>query len=42
MEHKCLNCGAVSEEIVLFSCEYKKEKLYVCVKCLPVLIHGAH
>ncbi|GBD96095.1 hypothetical protein BMS3Abin06_00978 [bacterium BMS3Abin06] len=42
MEHKCLNCGVASEEVILLSCEYKGELLYVCVKCLPVLIHGSH
>jgi predicted SprT family Zn-dependent metalloprotease len=42
MEHKCLNCGATSNQIVLISCEHKGEELYVCVKCLPVLIHGSH
>ncbi len=42
MEHKCLDCGITSEDRVLLSCEYKREELYVCVKCLPVLIHGAH
>ena len=42
MEHKCLNCGAKSDDRVLFPCEYKGDNLYVCVKCLPILIHGAH
>ncbi len=42
MDHKCLNYGATSKDKVLFSCEYKGDDLYVCVKCLPVLIHGVH
>ncbi|GBE06809.1 hypothetical protein BMS3Abin10_02466 [bacterium BMS3Abin10] len=42
MAHKCLNCGATSDERVLFACVYQDEQLHVCVKCLPVLIHGAH
>ncbi|MEK6528216.1 MAG: hypothetical protein AABZ36_04960 [Nitrospirota bacterium] len=42
MDHKCLNCGASSNDRILFSCEYKGEELYVCVKCLPAIIHGAH
>ena len=42
MEHKCLNCGVTSEEVILLSCEFKGERLFVCVKCLPVLIHGSH
>jgi len=38
--NKCLNCGATSQEKVLLPCEDKGEKKYVCVRCLPVLIHG--
>ncbi len=41
MDHKCLNCGVASEEVLLLSCEYKGESFYVCIKCLPVLIHGS-
>ncbi len=40
MEHKCLNCGVSSEEQVLIACSYKGEGLHVCLRCLPVLIHG--
>jgi len=40
MKHKCFNCGSTSDDKVLLSCEYKNEDLYVCVRCLPVLIHG--
>lgn len=42
MENKCMNCGATSKEKVLLPCEDKGEKKYVCVRCLPVLIHGQH
>ncbi len=42
MEHKCLNCGAESNEVLLLSCRFKEELLFVCIKCLPVLIHGSH
>ncbi|MFQ6050795.1 MAG: hypothetical protein ACE5K4_03805 [Candidatus Hydrothermarchaeota archaeon] len=38
--NKCLNCGNTSEEIPLIKCEVKGEQKWVCVKCLPVLIHG--
>lgn len=41
MDHKCLNCGIASNDVLLLSCEFKGENLYVCVKCLPVLIHGS-
>lgn len=40
MEHKCLNCG-IGEEVVLFSCIYNGEPVYVCLKCLPGLVQGA-
>ena len=42
MKNKCLNCGVTSEDVVLLSCQYKREALFVCVKCLPILIHGSH
>ncbi len=42
MKDKCLNCGIESDDVLLLSCNYKGEMLYVCIKCLPVLIHGAH
>jgi hypothetical protein len=42
MEHKCLNCGIESEQVILLSCEHRGELVFVCVKCLPVLIHGSH
>ena len=42
MDHKCLNCGAAGSDLILFMCEYKGDNLYVCIKCLPGLIHSAH
>jgi DNA-directed RNA polymerase subunit RPC12/RpoP len=42
MEHKCLNCGIASEEVLLLPCVFRGESLYICVKCLPELIHGSH
>lgn len=42
MDHKCLNCGIKSESVVLLSCEFKGEDLYMCIKCLPAFIHGSH
>lgn len=41
MKNKCMNCGATSDEKVLLPCEDKGEQKHVCVRCLPVLIHGA-
>jgi hypothetical protein len=40
--HQCLQCGASSDERVLLACEAEGKDAYVCVRCLPVLIHGAH
>ncbi len=42
MDHKCLNCGVASEDVILLSCEHRGEHLFICVKCLPVLIQGSH
>lgn len=42
IEVKCLNCGSSSENAVLLSCVREGENDYVCVKCLPMLIHGPH
>jgi hypothetical protein len=42
MEHKCLNCGVESGDVLLLSCEFKEELLYVCVKCLPGIIQSSH
>ncbi len=42
MEHRCLNCGIAGEHVILLSCEHQGELLYVCIKCLPALIQGAH
>ena len=40
--HTCVNCGATSDDRVLLCGEQKGEEVYVCVRCLPVLIHGGH
>ena len=42
MEHNCLNCGVAGEEVILLSCMYRGESLYVCFKCLPVLVQSTH
>ncbi len=41
-KHQCMQCGASSEDRVLLVCEEKGQDTYVCVRCLPILIHGAH
>ncbi len=37
---QCSRCGATSEQRVLISAEYKGEQTWVCVTCLPYLLHG--
>jgi hypothetical protein len=39
---KCQECGATSDQKVLLSCVKDNEQSWVCVHCLPMLIHGAH
>ena len=39
---QCLNCGATSDQNVLISCLRQGEQEWVCVSCLPILIHGGH
>ena len=36
----CFRCGAGEEEAVLFPCRHKGKSQWVCVHCLPPLIHG--
>jgi len=40
--NSCFHCGTSSDERVLLKCEEKGEEKHVCVRCLPVLIHGKH
>jgi MinD superfamily P-loop ATPase len=37
---KCFRCGAGEEEAVLFPCRHDGKSQWVCVRCLPPLIHG--
>jgi Fe-S-cluster-containing hydrogenase component 2 len=37
---KCMNCGRSEMDAVLFPARTKGESTWVCVKCLPQLIHG--
>jgi MinD superfamily P-loop ATPase len=36
----CFRCGASEEEIVLLPCRHQGRSEWVCVHCLPPLIHG--
>ncbi len=38
----CLICHATSEERVLLCGVEQDRDVWVCVRCLPRLIHGAH
>lgn len=41
-EHVCAQCGTSSAERPLLLGEYQGHEIWICVRCLPVLIHGAH
>ena len=36
----CFRCGATGDEAVLFPCRHEGRSQWVCVRCLPPLIHG--
>ncbi len=36
----CKFCNSTENERPIFKTRFKGEKLYVCAKCLPGLIHG--
>lgn len=37
----CLSCGVNSQRRTLLPCVVKGEEKWVCVRCLPMLIHGS-
>lgn len=39
---RCGQCGTESDRVVLLPCRYEDRDDWVCVRCLPMLIHGAH
>lgn len=41
-EAACQQCGARSDQRVLLPCVSHGKQGWVCVGCLPALIHGAH
>ena len=41
-ENSCTVCGVKSEERVLLCGEQQGNQVWVCVRCLPMLIHGGH
>ncbi|RJP67398.1 MAG: ferredoxin [Candidatus Abyssobacteria bacterium SURF_17] len=38
---ECIRCGTPENETVLIPCRKDGESVWVCVRCLPPLIHGA-
>jgi len=36
----CFECGRTEDQVVLLPCRSKGESVWVCVRCLPALIHG--
>ncbi|MEE9594400.1 MAG: hypothetical protein V3V92_03275 [Candidatus Hydrothermarchaeales archaeon] len=36
----CSNCKATDEDVKLIKYHFKGEDDYVCVRCLPMFIHG--
>ncbi len=41
-EKQCFLCSATSHKAPLLACEHQGQAKWVCVRCLPVLIHGVH
>ena len=40
ISQKCFRCGNSEKEVIIFPCRKKGDSLWVCIKCLPPLIHG--
>jgi len=40
LHETCFRCGASEREAVLFPCRHHGKSQWVCVRCLPPLIHG--
>lgn len=41
-KNKCFLCNETSDSRVLLKCEDEGNEKWVCVACLPPLIHGSH
>ena len=39
---QCFLCAATSQKAPLLACEHQGQAKWVCVRCLPALIHGTH
>jgi len=40
-ENSCSVCGVTSKERILVSAEKEGGQVWICVRCLPAIIHGA-
>jgi len=40
INERCFRCGAHERAAVLFPCRHQGKSQWVCVRCLPPLIHG--
>ncbi|MEN6404416.1 MAG: 4Fe-4S dicluster-binding protein [Armatimonadia bacterium] len=40
INEQCFRCGADERAAVLFPCRHEGKSQWVCVRCLPALIHG--
>jgi len=40
IKQTCFNCGRSENDALLFPCRKHGASTWVCVKCLPALIHG--
>lgn len=40
MVQSCFHCGSTEKGAVLLPCRKDGESLWVCTRCLPILIHG--
>lgn len=41
-EIKCFVCGAEDVARIYIPCVHEGSEKFTCVRCLPMLIHGAH
>lgn len=41
-ELSCLNCGNTETQVPMISIRFSGKPLWVCSKCMPVLIHEPH
>jgi hypothetical protein len=39
-ENSCIICEVKSDERTLLCAEQESKQVWVCVRCLPILIHG--